>query len=361
MMTRSGVTAERGDIGQMRSSARSVLRRLSLALAAAAAGSMLSFAALAADDADTSADGILTLQFENDYFGHTDGHFTHGTRVAWMSGENEVPEWAHEAASHVPLFAEGASTRIVYSLSQSIFTPDNIRTPDVIPNDRPYAGWLHAGVGLVSVSDTRLDNLQLDLGIVGPDSGAEAVQTTWHRAFGFPHPAGWSHQLKDEPALLLTYVRTWRRWRTFPFLGLSGDVEPDVSLDLGNVLTQGGAGFTIRIGNDLSKHYDYGPPRIQPSLPGSDFFAVRDGFGWYAFAGAEGRAVAHNIFLDGNTFAKSYSVDRRVLVGDLQVGLAVFIGRVRLAYTQVYRTKEFVTQDHADQFGSVSLSIAFKL
>lgn len=332
---------------------------LGSAVVAAIAWVQLSGAAFAADRPDPGSDGILTLQFENDYFGHADGHFTHGTRVAWMSGENDVPDWAQQAASYVPLFAEGASRRMVYSLSQSIFTPNDIRNPEYIPNDRPYAGWLHAGFGLVSVSESRLDNLQLDVGVVGPDSFAEDIQTTWHHAFGFPRPAGWSHQLKDEPAIMLTYARTWRHWQTFPFLGLSGDIEPDVSANLGNVLTQGGAGLTIRIGNDLSKYFDYGPPRIQPSLPGSDFFAVRDGIGWYVFAGAEGRAVAHNIFLDGNTFAKSYSVDRRVLVGDLQVGLAIFIGRVRLAYTQVYRTKEFVTQDHADQFGSISLSVAF--
>ena len=351
---------ESGYARHMGSLRKSALCRLSLVLAAGVVATMASLGALAADKPDANSDGILTLQFENDYFGHADGHFTHGTRIAWMSGENDVPDWAHEAASHVPLFAEGASTRMVYSLSQSIFTPNDIRDPEVIPNDRPYAGWLHAGFGLVSVSDTRLDNLELSLGVVGPASLAEDVQTTWHRAFDFPHPAGWSHQLKDEPAVMLTYARTWRHWRTFPFLGLSGDIEPDVSASLGNVLTQGGAGFTVRIGNDLSQHFDYGPPRIQPSLPGSDFFAVRDGLGWYVFAGAEGRAVGHNIFLDGNTFAKSYSVDRRVLVGDLQIGLAVFIGRVRLAYTQVYRTKEFVTQDHADQFGSISLSVAFR-
>jgi hypothetical protein len=338
-----------------------MLSRLSRAFVVGMAVAMLSSSVHAAEPADADSDGILTLQFENDSFGNSDGHFTHGMRAAWLSGDNEVPDWAHAAASYIPLFAEGASTRIDYSLTQSIFTPENISTPEVIPDDRPYAGWLSLGIGLVSVSDTRLDNLQLDVGIVGPHSFAEEVQTRWHRAFDFPHPAGWSHQLKDEPALMLTYARTWRRWATFPFLGLSGDVEPDVSVNLGNVLTQAGAGFTIRIGNDLADHYDYGPPRIQPSLPGSDFFAVRDGFGWYLFAGAEARAVAHNIFLDGNTFSTSYSVDRRVLVGDFQAGLAIFIGRVRLAYTQVFRTKEFVTQDNPDRFGSVSLSVAFKL
>ena len=62
-------------------------------------------------------------------------------------------------------------------------------------------------------------------------------------------------------------------------------------------------GATLRIGNDLPN--DYGAPRIRPSLPGSNFFLPRDNFGWYLFAGAGGRAVAYNIFLDGNTDGNS--------------------------------------------------------
>lgn len=59
-----------------------------------------------------------------------------------MSPENKVPECVKDAASYVPLFDPGASKRIVYSLGQSIFTPDDIRQTALIRDDRPYAGWL---------------------------------------------------------------------------------------------------------------------------------------------------------------------------------------------------------------------------
>ena len=66
------------------------------------------------------------------------------------------------------------------------------------------------------------------------------------------------------------------------------------------------------------------PPRIRPGLSGSNFFlsdtdSGRD-FGWYLFGGVEGRAVAHNLFLDGNTFAKSLSVQKKTFVADFQGG-----------------------------------------
>jgi len=61
----------------------------------------------------------------------------------------------------------------------------------VIEDDRPYAGWLYGGVGFVSVSDERLDNIELNVGMVGGASFAEDVQKTWHKWFDFQRPNGW--------------------------------------------------------------------------------------------------------------------------------------------------------------------------
>ena len=313
-----------------------------------------------APNAQTSSDnGILTLQFENDLFGSTDQHFTHGTRAAWMAPEKAVPNWVIDAASWVPVFDETASKRVVFSLGQSIYTPDDISVRDTIPGERPYAGWTYLGVGLVSVDGDQLDNLELDIGIVGPHSYAEQTQTQWHKWFGFPRPEGWNNQLRDEPGVILTYERKWRNWRRFGLLGFDGDLTPNAGVSLGNILTQAAGGFTVRLGNDLKQIYDYGPPRIRPSLPGSDYFISNGRIGWYLFAGMEARGVLRNIFLDGNTFRDSISVDKKPIVGDIQAGIAFIIGSTRLAYTHTWRSKEFDTQDDTDQFGAISLSVAF--
>jgi hypothetical protein len=36
-------------------------------------------------------------------------------------------------------------------------------------------------------------------------SGAESLQTRWHRIIGAPAPEGWDNQLRNEPALQLNY------------------------------------------------------------------------------------------------------------------------------------------------------------
>ncbi len=114
----------------------------------------------------------------------------------------------------------------------------------------------------------------------------------------------------------------------------------------------------MRIGADLPA--DYGPPRIRPALAGAGFFSPANDFSWYLFAGVNGSAVAHDIFLDGSLFRDGDPhVDKNVFVGEVQAGLALQFRRVQIAYTFVTRTKEFKTQTSAQQFGAVSISAKF--
>ena len=52
----------------------------------------------------------------------------------------------------------------------------------------------------------------------------------------------------------------------------------------------------------------------------------------------------------------SPSVDKDWFVGDLSLGAAVTFSHMRLAFTHVFRTREYKTQTSSDQFGAVSLS-----
>ena len=69
--------------------------------------------------------------------------------------------------------------------------------------------------------------------------------------------------------------------------------------------------------------------------------------------------MARNIFLDGNTFVDSHSVDKEPFVGDFQAGISFTFGDARLSYTYIVRTQEFDKQDQPDQFGSFNLSYRF--
>lgn len=307
----------------------------------------------------TEADrrGAISIEIENDHFANTDRHYTHGTRLSYITPEGDIPEAVDKLADAVPLFPEAGRKRASFILGQSIFTPSNIALRDPPPGDRPYAGWLYTGVGLVADNGKSTDNLELDLGIVGPQSYADETQKFVHSIIGAQHPMGWQHQLKNEPGLLLSYERYWRSAaQAYPF-GLGADLSPYAGASLGNVLTGAGAGLMLRVGYDLPD--DYGPPRIRPALPGTDYFVPKGEFGWYLFAGVEERAVLHNIFLDGNTFAHSASVDKNTWVGDFQFGIAVTFGGTRIALTEIDRTREFQGQQHPDSFGALTVGFRF--
>ncbi len=308
---------------------------------------------------------VISIQFENDFFGGgTDRHFSHGTRIECLTAPIS---WISDAADKLPWFKserarsspkDELKARASLSLGQNMYTPEDTTAAQLITEDRPYAGWLYMGFGLVANQGAkRYDQLELEIGMVGPYSFAEDVQTFWHSLLGLQVPNGWDNQLKNEPGAVLYYGQTRRFERQNIGLGLDVDVLPHFGGALGNVFTYGAAGITVRLGSGLDD--DFGPPRIRPSLPGSAYFRPEKGFNWYLFVGLEGRAVLHNIFLDGSSFTDSHSVDKNTFVGDLQAGLVIQWNRFRISYTQIFRSKEFEGQDSGDLFGSMSLSYHF--
>ena len=238
-----------------------------------------------------------------------------------------------------------------------MYAPDVIgsRIPD--PRDHPYAGWLYGSIGMVTDTGNTLNNVMLTVGVVGPLAYAEQTQKFVHHITDSPQPKGWDSQLNNEPGVILTYERKWRKIYEFSPFGLGTDFTPHVGFNLGNINTDGSVGATLRLGYDLPA--DYGPPRIRPSLPGSDFFIPTKTLGGYLFTTVAARAVARNIFLDGNTFKDSPHVNKKKLVNSLQLGAAVTYGQTRLSYTHVLLTREYTGQRRKPAFGALTLSRRF--
>lgn len=298
--------------------------------------------------------GSLAFIVENDVFASTDRNYTSGLKLSYVSGLRTEPgptRWLAGA-----LLGAGAEDRVRFGLAvgHSIFTPEDIDTAEPLPDQHPYAGWLYGGFSLLVESESTLDTLVLELGVVGPDAGGERVQKNVHEIIDSDEPLGWDNQLRNEFGGVLTYDRKWRALATWEGLGLGADFTPNAGFSLGNVLTQATLGLTLRLGNDLRN--DFGPPRVRPSLAGSGLLTPRDRFSWYVFAGVAGRAVAYNIFLDGNTSRDSLEVDREPLVADFQGGLVVQVGRLQIGFTGVTRTREFESQDEDQVFGAISIS-----
>jgi lipid A 3-O-deacylase len=300
----------------------------------------------------------LVAMVDNDSFiDGIDRHYTNGLYFSWTGPPQMRDDGTSRALAAVMLPAGGnAQWRESYFLGQSMFTPENLFAAMPPLHDRPYAGWLYGGARLYRDSGDTLDKVEAALGVVGPASLASDLQQGWHALglFGGIRPNGWRYQLRDEPGLVLSQQRIWR-------VNLSGgklemEALPEANFSFGNIYDYAGAGGMLRIGQGLSS--DWGPPRIAPALQGSDF-QTQDGVTWYLFAGIEGRAVARNIFLDGNSFEISRSVTRENFVGDFSAGAALLLPGTRLLGSFTHRTAEFIGQRGDDQF--VSIGLAFGL
>jgi hypothetical protein len=303
--------------------------------------------------------GTISYIVENDVFHDVDRHYTNGMGVVWVPGRDRpAPDWVMRLARLVPWFPDQGAVRHGYAIGQSAFTPDDTDATDPPLTDRPYAGWLFGTVGVGTRTGNQLDMLVLSAGMVGPASLAEPTQKLIHKIVDASEPQGWDTQLGNEPGLMATYQRSWRMPAARTLIGNQLDLTPHLGATIGNVYTHGNAGLTLRYGQSLPD--DFGPPRIQPGLLSSgEFTPPADGFNWYVFAGVEGRVVARNIFLDGNTFRDSRSVEKEKLISDLQFGLVLDWKDIRVSYTHVLRTPEFKGQIEDDDFGAFTVSMKY--
>lgn len=314
-------------------------------------------AAMPARAADGTEKGAFSVLFENDLFYNSDHDYTNGVELAYTTAPQDTPDWAVRTARLLPFFAQEGDVRTRYALGQAIFTPHNLKLANPPLTDRPYAGLLYGSFGLVDDTGRNLDQLQVTLGVVGPASLAEDTQKWIHGIIHGQDPKGWSTQLRDEPALIVQYERSIKLIEPQSVLGLIFDAEPHYGIAVGNVYDYVNVGAMARLGFNLPK--DYGPLRIDPSLPGSGFFEPTGDIGGYIFAGVDGRAIARNLFLDGNSFQSSRSVDKLNLVGDISIGAAIVFRAFQLSFTHVIRSREYSTQKAQDRFGAVDLSVRF--
>ena len=289
----------------------------------------------------------ISLRLENDAIASADRHYTQGSFLSYLSRDHAAPAWTHTMAEHVPTFGyDPGALKWGFGIGQEIYTPEDLRAPELQVADRPYAGWLFGRLtlqrrGPLSRRWSVLEDFHLDVGMIGPESQAEDTQKEWHG----DDPRGWEHQLKTEPGVALRYAR---RFQYNPMEGTDGwgvRFIPHLAGSAGNVSTHLGVGGTMRLG--------YNIPNEFTTEPG--------GFEWgaYLFVGADGRLVLHNIFLDGNSWRESHRVTKRPFVGDGRLGFAVVLQQVEISFAQVFRSREFDDQVRSDSFGSATLTVKF--
>lgn len=306
--------------------------------------------------------GAVAIFFENDLFVGLDRNYTNGVQIAYIS-----PAFSHLASRLGPLgeiyrriddalpsLGSDRQVRAGFTLGQLMFTPRDISVVVPDPNDRPYAGWLYLGFSGLVFNPQISHRVEFQIGLVGPASLAEPAQKFIHSARDLDTPMGWDSQLRNEVAFLLSYEQQRRLYRWEGPANLGWEIFGQAGAVVGTVRTHASVGTQLRFGWHLPT--DFGGSLIRPA--GDTFVPSADDpdFSITAFVGGEMRAVARDLFLDGNTFSNSPSVPKEKVVRNFVMGVSFGLGDWKLTYSGAFRSREFQGQAVGHRFASMTLS-----
>jgi hypothetical protein len=290
----------------------------------------------------------LLLDWDNDIFLHYDYYYTQGAHIIFLN-----PALRKNPANHILFQLKNADYYYGLGIIQEIYTPKDINDTLLNLVDRPYSGTLFLRSFIVSVlpeKKLRFTN-QLDLGILGPLSGAEDAQRIIHDWLDLGFPNGWDFQIKNRPYLNYNFL-VEKGLISIPGIF---DFTGNTQVRLGNIHDDLLLGATIRIGriNSLFKGYNLG---------NKSYTENRD-FQIFAFANTSAVAVAYNATLMGgiippenNLFFKFNDIEH--FIGELTAGVEITWKFAGLRAQETWKTAEFHGGENHG-WGTVSLFFRF--
>lgn len=299
----------------------------------------------------------VSLLLDNDTFTHTDRSYTGGLSLGWAWPASSQDSRTHWLGPLVP--GDAPSFRASFSLEvgQKLYTPADLREPALIRDDRPYAAVLFASAAAIVATRRRQRSVDITLGLVGPAALGEATQSLIHRVTGSPLARGWRHQLGNEPLVNVGVEERWRFRRRAGPGGLAVDLVPRYGMALGNLQAWVGVGAEVRFGWGLPA--DFGRASLRPGGFRGPTLDGPSSPGVYLFASTDGKLVARNLLIDGNTFRESHGIRRAPFTSGSVAGIRAVLGRWSVRVEQVFWSRRFVTERRHHSFSVLTFSRVF--
>lgn len=303
----------------------------------------------------------INFSFENDIFFHDDGGYTNGFIGNWgyydlpALDKSSLPTWISYLTdkSYLNTFQDRAYS-IKYSFGQFIQTAIDIKQTELIAEDAPYLGLLAWKVNVTAYNSYVSDDLSLTLGVVGPAAGAEFIQQYTHNVINANKPKGWDNQIDNEAVFRLQAKRLWRSF-VVPMGITEMDVITGLNAGAGNLLSDATAGIAVRWGQQLQSSFSSSSPFAVQKLNA----ITATPKGWYIFANISGSYVLNDIFIDGNTFKDSHSVDLIHWQAFATVGAQFSLSNWGFIYSLMYSSDQYKSQSEDTRFGTVSVTYQF--
>lgn len=318
-------------------------------------------------DTNKAHGNSINLYIENDSRNiggpGSDQAYSNGFRISYVMSEHIHPVLFKKLinwSDYLKTELHKSKTNFSISLAHQIYSPNKISDENLIANDRPYAGWLNLGLAVHFKNENHDHLLSLNLGLIGPEAKGKEVQNSFHRLIKTSEGKGWQNQLHSEPTLQIYYQQRVRFFEVFNLGQKYFEIIPYYGSGFGNVAIESHIGGILRFGLNLPD--DFGPTRNSAN-DGDKIVTAQNTItryaSYYIFSGAKAIGVARNIFLDGNTFQKSHSVNKYPLIFETDFGIGLKIKRVDLVWRFVTKSPEFKEQSRFNSFASISFSYLF--
>ena len=248
----------------------------------------------------------FTGTLDNDLFVGNDSGYTNGIYLSYFkahtNGQKPIkPDfWVKPLLWMLPDTRPTATVN-VYSFGQTMATPSDITVEEPSLDEVPYSAVLMLNNTFVEVHDTRADSIRTTVGFIGPIAGGEGAQKIVHKIVGSPEPQGWHTQLGNEFIFQFSRGSIWRNWSSS---NDHMDILTFAEGSLGTLESSVIGGAYFRYGRNLAPSFMI--PllnRSRATNPGS----IANG--WNIFAGLDAGYTFNLIYLDGNTFKNSRSID----------------------------------------------------
>lgn len=269
------------------------------------------------------------LGWDNDVLMMTDYYYTQG-----MSFSVYHPFFKNNPINLILLKPKDFK-KVVYGFSayQKTYTPKDIKSDEIQFEDRPYAGVLVFTSHSRAVNEEKgwFYNAELDLGVMGPASGAGQVQYRYHDLTENQLPNGWQYQQFNWPVINYNL-------QVFKEVYQSANLEMFAkgSTRIGTLHDDASVGFLMRTGMMNSYMESLGLPFADMSRPWQLFFTAEPTL----------TVVGYNGTLMGGWYRneKIHYIEfseMNKLISTLRSGVGASYKSFGLSFDVIFQSKEF--------------------
>lgn len=210
----------------------------------------------------------IELLHDNDFLLFTDWYYTTGSFINYRILLNEASE-------------DIEKRQLRFGISQLYYTPSNVLTTRIEDLDRPYAGYASINSSLSFISDKRILDFSMQLGVSGAISGAEGFQSWFHSTNDSNNPT-WVGQI-DDAVHANFYASYTRDWQLLPKpFGVFASWRPSLAMGTRDIYLQNEALFFFGKRQDMTQTMAFHQlGEIRPEF----FFVIKFAYRYVMFDG----------------------------------------------------------------------------